>query len=455
MSEIVWDLDLIQKYNQSGPRYTSYPTALEFNENYTNNNFITAANRYPDRPLSLYVHIPFCHQLCYFCACNKIITRHQHKADIYIDFLEKEIKTRATLFTQRTVTQIHWGGGTPTYLSENQSSRLMSLLKQYFNIADSAEISIEIDPRKIELSMLKHLRDIGFNRISMGVQDFNKEVQKAINREQDENFIHALLTKAKVLGFQSTNLDLIYGLPLQTTESFMFTLQKVIELNPDRLSIFNYAHLPNRFAGQAKIKDVQLPAPHTKLEILQKTIETLNQAGYRFIGMDHFAKPNDELAIAQEKGVLHRNFQGYTTQEECDLLGLGVSSISLLGDTYAQNQKDLKTYYSCIEQSGIALHKGLVMSEEDCLRRDVIKQLICNFKLDFSLIEQQYHINFKQYFSEDLDLLKPLIDDQLISMNDEGLRVSPKGRLLIRNICLCFDTYSRAQAKRQQFSRII
>lgn len=455
MSEIIWDNQLIQKYNQSGPRYTSYPTALEFHENYTNQDFIQAAERYPNRPLSLYVHIPFCHQLCYFCACNKVITRHQHKADIYLDYLEKEIIFRAQLFKNRLVTQIHWGGGTPTYLTESQSARLMSMLKSNFSIAENAEISIEIDPRQIELSMLDHLRSIGFNRMSMGVQDFNKEVQKAVNREQDESFIAALLERARELGFQSTNLDLIYGLPLQNVESFMYTLDKVIALNPDRLSIFNYAHLPSRVPGQAKIKEAQLPAPETKLTILQRTIETLGEAGYKFIGMDHFAKPHDELAIAQEQGVLHRNFQGYTTQEECDLLGLGVSSISLLGDTYAQNEKDLKTYYALVEERGNALHKGLVLSKEDCLRRDVIKQLICNFKLDFAPIEKQYNIKFNEHFAEDLALLQPLIDDGLISQTEQGLKVSPKGRLLIRNICLCFDTYSRAAAKRQQFSRII
>lgn len=455
MSEIIWDNELIQKYNQSGPRYTSYPTALEFHENYTNQDFIQAAERYPNRPLSLYVHIPFCHQLCYFCACNKVITRHQHKADIYLDYLEKEIITRAQLFKNRTVTQIHWGGGTPTYLSEAQSARLMSMLKANFTIADNAEISIEIDPRQIELSMLDHLRSIGFNRMSMGVQDFNKDVQKAVNREQDEAFISALLERARQLGFQSTNLDLIYGLPLQNVESFMYTLEKVIALNPDRLSIFNYAHLPSRVPGQAKIKEDQLPVPETKLTILQKTIETLGEAGYKFIGMDHFAKPHDELAIAQEQGILHRNFQGYTTQEECDLLGLGVSSISLLGDTYAQNEKDLKTYYSLVEAQGNALHKGLVLTKEDCLRRDVIKQLICNFKLDFAPIEKQYDICFTEHFAEDLNLLQPLMEDGLISLTTQGLKVSPKGRLLIRNICLCFDTYSRAAAKRQQFSRII
>ena len=455
MSEIIWDLALIQKYNQSGPRYTSYPTALEFNENYTNDDFIAATQRYPARPLSLYVHIPFCHKLCYFCGCNKVITRHQHKADIYLDFLEKEIKERSKLFTNRVATQVHWGGGTPTYLTEEQAARLMNMLRDHFNIADNAEVSIEMDPREIELSMLDHLRNIGFNRISMGVQDFNKDVQKAVNREQDEAFVNALLMRARELGFQSTNLDLIYGLPLQTVESFMFTLQKVIELNPDRLSIFNYAHLPSRFAGQAKIKDWQLPKPETKLDILQKTIQTLGNAGYKFIGMDHFAKPDDELAIAQQKGILHRNFQGYTTQEECDLLGLGVSAISLLGDTYAQNQKDLKTYYANVDETGIALHKGLAMTEEDCLRRDVIKQLICNFKLAYAPLEKQYHIDFKQHFAEDLALLAPLAADGLLEIGDEQMVVSAKGRLLIRNICLCFDTYSRAQAKQQQFSRII
>ncbi|VEI44928.1 coproporphyrinogen III oxidase [Actinobacillus equuli] len=340
MSEIIWDLALIQKYNQSGPRYTSYPTALEFSESYNDDDFKAAAARYPNRPLSLYVHIPFCHKLCYFCACNKIITRHQHKVDIYLDYLEKEIKTRAPLFTHRTVTQIHWGGGTPTYLDEAQSERLMAMLRKHFNVSDDAEISIEMDPREIELNMLDHLKTIGFNRISMGIQDFNKEVQKLVNREQDEEFIFALMKRAKELGFTSTNIDLIYGLPKQNVESFMYTLERVIELNPDRMSVFNYAHLPSRFAAQIKIKDDMLPAPETKLTILQKTIEFLGGNGYKFIGMDHFAKPDDELAIAQQQGVLHRNFQGYTTQEECDLLGMGVSAISLLGDTYAQTIKN-------------------------------------------------------------------------------------------------------------------
>lgn len=455
MSDIIWDIDLIQKYNQSGPRYTSYPTALEFNESYNDDDFKAAANRYPEKPLSLYVHIPFCHKLCYFCACNKIITRHQHKVDIYLDYLEKEIKTRAPLFKNRRVTQIHWGGGTPTYLDEDQSLRLMAMLRKHFNVNDDAEISIEMDPREIELDMLDHLRKIGFNRISMGIQDFNKEVQKLVNREQDEDFIFALMKRAKELGFESTNIDLIYGLPKQTVESFMFTLEKVIELNPDRMSVFNYAHLPSRFAAQIKIKDEMLPPPETKLDILQKTISTLGAAGYKFIGMDHFAKPNDELAVAQQNGVLHRNFQGYTTQEDADLLGMGVSAISLLGDSYAQNHKELKQYYAEVEMRGIALHKGLMLTKDDCLRRDVIKALICNFKLDFVPIEQQYQIQFSEYFAEDLALLAPLVQDGLLEIDATKIEVSPRGRLLIRNICMCFDVYSRQQARRQQFSRII
>ncbi|QIM66385.1 oxygen-independent coproporphyrinogen III oxidase [Mannheimia granulomatis] len=455
MSEIIWDLALIQKYNQSGPRYTSYPTALEFNENYTNDDFKAAAARYPERPLSLYVHIPFCHKLCYFCGCNKVITRHRHKVEIYLDYLEREIKTRAPLFKNRLVTQIHWGGGTPTYLDEDQSARLMAMLRSNFEVSDEAEISIEMDPREIELNMLDHLKAIGFNRISMGIQDFDKEVQQLVNREQDEEFIFDLMKRAKELGFVSTNVDLIYGLPKQNVEGFMYTLKRVVELNPDRMSVFNYAHLPSRFAAQIKIKENMLPGPETKLTILQKSIEFLGENGYKFIGMDHFAKPDDELAIAQEKGILHRNFQGYTTQEECDLLGMGVSAISLLGDTYAQNQKELQQYYADVEATGIALHKGIALSQDDCIRRDVIKALICNFKLDFTTIENAYGIEFNSYFAEDLDLLKPLAADGLLTLSDNEIVVSPQGRLLIRNICLCFDVYSRQLARRQQFSRII
>ena len=452
---IDWDLALIQKYNYSGPRYTSYPTALEFSDQFGETEFRQAVARYPERPLSLYIHIPFCHKLCYFCGCNKIVTRQQHKADQYLDALEQEILHRAPLFAGRTVKQLHWGGGTPTYLNKAQISRLMNVLRGAFNFSEKMEISIEVDPREIELDVLDHLRSEGFNRLSMGVQDFNKEVQRLVNREQDEDFIFALLNHAREIGFTSTNIDLIYGLPKQTPESFAYTLQRVAELNPDRLSVFNYAHLPTLFAAQRKIKEADLPTAQQKLDILQQTIGSLMQSGYQFIGMDHFARPDDELAVAQREGVLHRNFQGYTTQGDTDLLGLGVSAISMIGDSYAQNFKELKQYYQYVDKRGDALWRGLALTRDDCIRRDVIKALICNFRLDFSAVEQQWQLNFRDYFAEDLALLAPLAKDGLVDIDDNGIQVTPKGRLLIRNICMCFDVYLRQKARMQQFSRVI
>lgn len=453
--QIDWDQRLIEKYNYAGPRYTSYPTALEFSENFGEADFQHAVQRYPDRPLSLYVHIPFCHRLCYFCGCNKIVTRQLHKADRYLDVLEREIRQRAPLFAGRSVTQLHWGGGTPTFLNQQQVSRLVALLRDHFTIADDVEMSIEVDPREIELEMIDHLRAEGFNRLSMGVQDFNKAVQERVNRVQDEETIFALVQRAREQGFRSVSLDLIYGLPLQTPESFAFTLQRVIALNPDRLSVFNYAHMPTLFAAQRKIKDDELPGAAQKLQILQETIATLTGEGYQFIGMDHFARPDDELAVAQRAGELHRNFQGYTTQGETDLLGLGVSAISMLGDSYAQNHKELKAYYADVEQRGNALWRGLTLSDDDGLRRDVIKALICNFSLDFAAIEAQYPIEFERYFAEDLALLAPLVADGLVQQRGRSLHVTGVGRLLIRNICMCFDVYMRQKVRMQQFSRVI
>lgn len=457
MSEqlIDWDLALIQKYNYSGPRYTSYPTALEFSENFGEAAFLQAVARYPERPLSLYVHIPFCHKLCYFCGCNKIVTRQTHKADRYLDALEQEIAHRAPLFKGRHVSQMHWGGGTPTYLSKAQISRLMGLLRAHFDFNSDAELSIEVDPREIELDVLDHLRGEGFTRLSMGVQDFNKEVQRLVNREQDEEFIFSLIHRARELGFTSTNIDLIYGLPKQTPESFAFTLKRVAELNPDRLSVFNYAHLPTLFAAQRKIKDADLPGAQQKLDILQETIGSLTTAGYQFIGMDHFARPNDELAVAQREGKLHRNFQGYTTQGDTDLLGMGVSAISMIGDCYAQNQKELKTYYQQVDEQGDALWRGLALTRDDCIRRDVIKLLICNFQLNFSDVEKLWDLNFAEYFAQDLKLLAPLAEDGLVDVDENRIQVTAKGRLLIRNICMCFDVYLRQKARLQQFSRVI
>ncbi|WP_283131565.1 oxygen-independent coproporphyrinogen III oxidase [Enterovibrio norvegicus] len=453
--QIIWDQSLIEKYNYSGPRYTSYPTALEFHEVFTAAEFDMACTQYPERNLSLYVHIPFCHTLCYYCGCNKVITRHQHKADAYLDALEQEIRQRAYLLHDRNVTQLHWGGGTPTFLTKEQVSRLMGLLRQEFQLDDNAEISIEVDPREIELDMLDHLRSEGFNRLSIGVQDFDKTVQKAVNREQDETFIRDMVSRAKTLGFRSTNLDLIYGLPYQNGETFAKTLSQVLEMKPGRLSVFNYAHLPSLFAAQRKIKDEDLPSPQVRLSMLEQTIGTLTSEGYQFIGMDHFALPDDELAVAQREGNLHRNFQGYTTQGDCDLLGLGVSAISMIGDCYAQNQKELKKYYGQVEEQRHALWKGVMLDGDDLLRREVIKSLICNFYLDKSEIEGTYDIEFDKYFAEDLSLLQCFVDDELVDVDATSIKVTLKGRLLIRNICMCFDTYLRDRARQQQFSRVI
>ncbi|WP_372881677.1 oxygen-independent coproporphyrinogen III oxidase [Psychromonas sp.] len=455
MEKLIWDQALIEKYNYSGPRYTSYPTALEFDESFTYQESIAASEVYPSRPLSLYIHIPFCHKLCYFCGCNKIITRHQEKADIYLDALEKEIRQQAPYFKNRRVSQLHWGGGTPTFLLPAQITRLMTTLRKHFHFNPDAELSIEVDPREIELTTIDHLAKEGFNRLSLGVQDFNKAVQKAVNREQDESFIIALLKRAKAQGFQSTNLDMIYGLPLQSKQSFAHTLEKIVELDPARLSIFNYAHMPALFAAQRKINEDEMPKPAEKLEILQHTIEFLSNSGYQFIGMDHFAKPTDELAIAQHKGILHRNFQGYTTQEDADLLGLGVSAISQIGHSYSQNQKKLSVYYQQIEESGHAQWRGVALNKDDLIRREVIKKMICNFKLDFKQIEKDFDLKFSDYFAEDIKLLQCFIDDNLVEVGTESITVLPKGRLLIRNICMCFDIYLRNKARQQQFSRVI
>ncbi|SIO24019.1 oxygen-independent coproporphyrinogen III oxidase [Salinivibrio sp. ES.052] len=453
--QIIWDQALINKYNYSGPRYTSYPTALEFHEAFTPAEFDMACSQYPDRPLSLYVHIPFCHKLCYYCGCNKVVTRHQHKADEYLDALEHEIRQRAFLLGDRRITQLHWGGGTPTFLTKPQISRLMGLLRQEFRFEEDAEISIEVDPREIPLDMLDHLRNEGFNRISIGVQDFDKKVQQLVNREQDEGFIHALVAHARELGFRSTNLDLIYGLPSQSPEGFAKTLEQVLTMRPGRLSVFNYAHLPNLFAAQRKIKEDALPSPDAKLTMLQETIATLTEAGYQFIGMDHFALPDDELAVAQREGRLHRNFQGYTTQGNCDLLGLGVSAISMIGDCYAQNQKEMKAYYQQVDAERHALFKGVMLEQDDRIRRDVIKALMCNFTLEKAEIATRYQLDFDQYFAEDLSLLQCFIDDDLVRLADKTISVTKTGRMLIRNICMSFDVYLRDRARQQQFSRVI
>lgn len=452
---VIWDNKLIEKYNYSAPRYTSYPTALEFNDQFTFATFEKESQRYPDKPLSLYVHIPFCHKLCYFCACNKVITHNDKKVAFYLENLLLEIALQAPYFANRIVTQLHFGGGTPTFLTSSQLETLMLQLRTHFQFDPKAEISIEIDPRTIEVERIAQLAQMGFNRLSLGIQDFNPEIQKLINRVQDETKIERLFQQARKNHFESISVDLIYGLPKQTVESFEQTLHKIIALSPDRISTFNYAHLPARFPAQRKIKDHDLPKPQEKLAILESTIKLLTQSGYLFIGMDHFAKPEDELAVAQREQLLHRNFQGYTTQQNTDLLGLGVSAISMIGECYMQNQKEIALYESQLQTEKNALWKGFTLSLDDQIRRDVIKQLICHFYLDKKTIEDRYQIDFDSYFKEDLELLTPLMQDELVELSPTEIKVSAKGRLLIRNICVCFDIYMRQTARQQQFSRVI
>ena len=446
---------LLAKYNVSGPRYTSYPTALEFNDQFVDQDLLTAIENSKTRDLSLYVHIPFCHSLCYYCGCNKIVTRHSEKADEYLEYLFKEIETRASLFKNHTVKQLHWGGGTPTFLTANQISRLVAKLKSEYNFADDAEMGIEVDPREIELELVDHLYNEGFNRLSIGVQDIDGKVQKAINREQSTEFITELVHRAKRVGFKSVNLDLIYGLPHQSKETFANTIAAVKIMDPDRISLFSYAHLPSRFAAQRKIRDEWLPNADQKFALMQFAIESFIDLGFEFIGMDHFAKPTDELAIAQKEGKLHRNFQGYTTLGECDLLALGVSSISAVGQSFSQNSKTLKEYYQAVAEKGHALEKGIATTSDDVIRATVIKELMCNFKVDKQYISSLFDIDFDTYFADDMESLQTFIADDLLENNNQEIIIADKGRLLVRNICMSFDAYLKTKLHQQRFSRVI
>ena len=450
-----WDTALINKYNISGPRYTSYPTALSLQTGYRQAHLQDAIAASPKRALSLYVHIPFCHQLCYYCGCNKVITRHQSKADLYLDYLAKEIESQAALFKHYTVKQLHLGGGTPTFLTESQMARLMDLLETHFSFEHDAQRGIEVDPRSIVLNMLDTLKTLKFNRVSFGIQDFDEQVQAAVNRPQKITEVIDLVKQARTLGFDSINADMIYGLPHQTPRSFARSIKQLIELSPDRVSVFNYAHLPSRFAAQRKLKEQYMPCAQNKLHIFKHTMVQMHNAGYQFIGMDHFAKPTDELARLQHQGKLHRNFQGYTSHGDCDLLGLGVSAISQVGGTILQNQKVLKNYYQDIKMTGHALHKGFTLSSDDTLRAAVIKQLICHFQLNIMQFEHDHQINFAHYFQDAINALQPLIEDGLVQYERHKITVTASGNLFIRIICMCFDAHLKNQIHHSRFSRVI
>lgn len=456
----VFDLALIQRYDQSGPRYTSYPTAVEFDPAYDAQRYqqVCRETNASGRPLSLYFHIPFCDTVCFYCACNKIATKDRSMVQPYLDRVYRELALQSALFDDdRVVEQLHWGGGTPTFISGQQMRELMSETRKRFKLASDevGEFSIEIDPREAKGDTIALLRELGFNRMSLGVQDFDPRVQKSVNRIQAEDETFAVLDAARAEGFRSISIDLIYGLPFQTAESFLNTLDKIIAVGPERLSVFNYAHLPRRFMPQRRINDAELPPPQVKLEILQATIERLTEAGWLYIGMDHFARPDDELALAQRNGTLYRNFQGYSTHADCDLIGIGVTSIGKVGATYGQNRRELDEYYADVDAGRLPVFRGIELSRDDEIRRDVITRLICHFKLDFGEVERAWDLNFTDYFGRDLAKLEGMEADGLLETDAIGIRVLPKGRLLIRNICMAFDAYMEAKRGQGGFSKVI
>lgn len=444
----MWDQQLIEKYNITGPRYTSYPTALQFEENFTNADFKQAVNELPaDHPVSLYIHIPFCHSICNYCACNKVITKNKQRATEYLDYLTLEIQRMGKLLGNRPVSQMHWGGGTPTYLSDEQIVKLVQTLEASFNLQRvNHEFSIEVDPRSVGANTLSVLRELGFNRVSVGIQDFEPKVQIAVNRVQSEELSRSIINQSRELGYGSINVDLIYGLPFQTPESFASTIERIIDIRPDRLSLFNYAHLPHRFKPQRQINNEDLPTAKQKLVIFENSIKQLTDAGYHYIGMDHFSLPEDELSQAQQNGHLNRNFQGYTTREENVLVGLGVSAISQINGCYSQNQRDLYDYYESLDAGDLAVWRGCFSEDDDIVRRGVIMQLICHFTLDFNNIEQRFNIDFAQYFADELEDIRILEADGLLTIKEGKIVVFPVGRLLIRNICMIFDAYLGALA---------
>lgn len=436
------DFDAYAKYSKPGPRYTSYPTALEFSENFSYDEYINELkNQDKQRPLSLYFHLPFCRSACYFCGCNVIYTSKQEKLDRYIEYLEKELEILSKILdTNRVVTQLHFGGGTPTFYSDAQLDKIIKNIKSHFkNFSNDAEISCEIDPRFLTDKQLDILVGHGFNRVSFGVQDFNEKVQKAIHRIQPYEITKNAVDMARKRGIYSINMDLIYGLPFQTVESFKQTLKQALTLDVDRFAIFNYAHVPWIKKSMRKIDEDTLPEPKFKLEILKYTHDYLTANGYKMIGMDHYAKPEDELFKALKDGSLHRNFQGYTTKGGADLIGVGITSIGEGVSHYAQNYKDMDRYEKAIDSGILPYFKGIKLNDEDILRKEVIMSLMSNFYLNVEKIESKFGINFKDHFRDSLEKLKDL--SGFLEVSDKEIKVTPTGTLLIRNIAMCFDEY--------------
>jgi len=454
------DFGLVKKYDRPGPRYTSYPTAPHFTEDFNREDFFEAikeANfRENKNDLSLYFHLPYCDTLCYFCGCNMIVSNNRSRIGTYVDYIEKEVGLlKEYLDEERKVSQLHWGGGTPTHLKPNEIRELGSVIHKHFDFRNNAEVSCEIDPRGMDEEHIIALKESGFNRVSMGVQDFDEKVQIAVNRVQPESITRQVVEWARKHDFISVNLDLMYGLPFQTPETYADTLDKIIDISPNRVAVFNYAHVPWMKKHMELIKAEDLPTPEVKLQLFELAIEKLTNAGYVFIGMDHFAKPDDELTIALNNKKLYRNFQGYSTRSGTDLHALGITGISQFGRIYSQNVKTEKEYYNSLDNGELPLFKGYKLNDDDVLRREVIMKIMCDFELDFRFIEDKFNIDFEDYFKWGLNNLQEMIDDDLVEIADKKLIVKNTGRLLIRNVAMNFDGYIERKEDNTRYSRTV
>jgi oxygen-independent coproporphyrinogen-3 oxidase len=454
--------DLLTRFDVPGPRYTSYPTADRFVEAFGEADYLQALEQRKSAaigkamPLSLYVHIPFCESLCYYCACNKIITKHKDRAATYLRYLTREVALHtAHLGLGQSVSQLHLGGGTPTFLSDDELRELMHMLRRHFEFVPGGEYSVEVDPRTVDEKRLAVLAELGFNRLSFGVQDFDPAVQKAVHRVQPAQQVFDLVAASRRLGFESVNVDLIYGLPLQTPESFERTLAQVNDLRPDRIALYAYAHLPERFKPQRRIHAAELPSGGAKVAMLSRSLDAFTEAGYVYIGMDHFALPDDALAVAKRQGRLHRNFQGYSTQADCDLIALGVSSIGRVGATYSQNAKTMEEYCDLLDQGHLPVVRGLALSRDDLIRRAVIMALMCQGQLQFESINLAWLVDFKKYFAAELSQLEDMQAQGLVQLSDSGIQVSAMGWFFVRGVAMVFDRYVQADRNRARFSKII
>lgn len=462
MHSLVLNPELLQRYDVAGPRYTSYPTADRFVEAFGEAEYVQALGQRRDGlaakayPLSLYVHIPFCESLCYYCACNKIITKHHERGAEYLRYLEREVDLNiAHLGLGQVVSQLHLGGGSPTFLCDQELTQLMTMLRRNFQFAPGGEYSVEIDPRTVTRERLAHLAELGFNRLSFGVQDFETGVQKAVHRIQPAEQVFELVAASRELGFESVNVDLIYGLPMQTPETFERTLAQVTQLRPDRIALYAYAHLPERFKPQRRIHSQDLPPAASKLVMLSSAMRVLMAAGYVYVGMDHFALPTDALAVAKRQGRLHRNFQGYSTQPDCDLIALGVSSIGRVGPTFSQNVKTLDEYYDLLNQGRLPVVRGMALSRDDLVRRSVIMALMCQGSVLFESVELSHFVDFKQYFVNELQALNAMQVQGLLTIDDSGIHVTELGWFFVRGVAMVFDKYLQTDKNRARFSKII